>query len=199
MTKPKIGDIIPFGEYKWRVLDVQEDMALIITEDIVERRAYHKEYTEITWEMSDLREYLNGEFLSTLDSSKIALTTNINPNNQWFGTSGGNNTQDKIFLLSLEELCSSPYFGDSKANLQKKNSTGTDYYFSDSNNAKRIAKYGNITFWWWLRSSGNNSYSAASVIRGGSVRVCGLGVNFSNGGVRPALWLKLSNQQGEKE
>jgi len=25
MTKPKIGDIIPFGEYSWRVIDVQGD------------------------------------------------------------------------------------------------------------------------------------------------------------------------------
>jgi hypothetical protein len=30
----KIGDIIPFGEYNWRVLDVQGDRALIITEDV---------------------------------------------------------------------------------------------------------------------------------------------------------------------
>jgi hypothetical protein len=50
MTKPKIGDIIPFGEYNWRVLDVQGDKALIITEDVVELRPYHEQYVEVTWE-----------------------------------------------------------------------------------------------------------------------------------------------------
>jgi hypothetical protein len=70
----KIGSLIPFGEYNWRVLDVQNgiagqcpDRALIITEDVVEQRAYHSSYNNdcktVTWETCDLREYLNGEFL----------------------------------------------------------------------------------------------------------------------------------------
>lgn len=34
----KIGDKICFGSYEWRILDVQNDIALIVTECIVEQR-----------------------------------------------------------------------------------------------------------------------------------------------------------------
>jgi hypothetical protein len=73
----KIGSLIDFGAYKWRVINTKGNQVLIITEDIIEKRAYNAEFTATTWEKCDLRKYLNCEFLSTLDSSKIALTTNI--------------------------------------------------------------------------------------------------------------------------
>ena len=52
------GSIIPFGKYKWRVLKTDAKSALILTEGVIEQRAYHEEFTEITWEHCDLRKYL---------------------------------------------------------------------------------------------------------------------------------------------
>ena len=40
----QIGDKIRFGRYDWRVLDIQNDMALIITDEIIEQRVYHDAY-----------------------------------------------------------------------------------------------------------------------------------------------------------
>ena len=57
-----VGDVIQFGGYDWRVLDIQDGKALIISKDILSTRAYHSVNTEITWEDSDIRQYLNGEF-----------------------------------------------------------------------------------------------------------------------------------------
>ena len=37
----QVGDIINFGKYKWRVLTIKNNAALIITEDIIELRAFH--------------------------------------------------------------------------------------------------------------------------------------------------------------
>lgn len=37
------GDKIVFDKYKWRVLDIQNNTALIITENIIEQRAYHND------------------------------------------------------------------------------------------------------------------------------------------------------------
>ena len=37
----QVGDKIVFDRYEWRILDIQNNTALIITEDIVEQRAYH--------------------------------------------------------------------------------------------------------------------------------------------------------------
>ena len=38
--------------------------------------------------------------------------TNKNPNNPWYGSMGGEDTQDKIFLLTIEDVVCK-YFGDS--------------------------------------------------------------------------------------
>ena len=42
------GDKISFGDYEWRVLDVQDNTALIITEYVIEERSYHDVYKDIT-------------------------------------------------------------------------------------------------------------------------------------------------------
>jgi hypothetical protein len=197
----KIGDIISFGAYKWRVLDVQEDKALIITEDIVEKRAYNVEYTDITWETCDLRKYLNSEFLNKLDGKRIVPINNRNSNNPWYDTTGGNNTIDSVFLLSLDEVIK--YFGDSGDLRNRKGwywedskfvlKDGQGWAMNDQYNDSRIARdMNNEACWWWLRSPGYGSGSAAGVARDGIVIVIGSDViDYYGGGVRPALWLKL--------
>ena len=55
----RVGDIIEFGNYEWRVLDVQGERALVITHRIIESRAYHNTFEDITWADSDMRYYLN--------------------------------------------------------------------------------------------------------------------------------------------
>ena len=37
----KVDDIITFGKYQWKVLDVEGNKALIITENVIEQRAFH--------------------------------------------------------------------------------------------------------------------------------------------------------------
>ncbi|MCL2054424.1 MAG: DUF6273 domain-containing protein [Oscillospiraceae bacterium] len=215
---PPQTDRIEFGGYNWRVLDIQNDAALIITENIIDQLAYHNKFTAVTWADCDLRKYLNGEFLSNFspfELAKIIPMPNLNPNNPWWGTNGGAETTDKVFLLSLQEVCR--YFGDSRAQLNSsvkkslaaeikreywdKGKTKWDewkdffldneIYVTDENNSKRMSKYGNKSSWWWLRSPGLDSGSAARVGFGGFVNVNGDFVNFGVGGVRPALWLNL--------
>jgi len=177
----------------WRVLDAQGDKVLLISDKVLENRPYNVDRKDITWENCTLRKYLNGEFYDKLGNMRsfIAPTNNQNHNNPWFGTNGGNATTDKVFLLSLDEVCR--YFGDSTANLRKgKGATGSDYYIEDSNNQNRIAKNNkDEACWWWLRSPGSGAGYAARVGDGGGVYVRGYGVVRGDGGVRPALWLNL--------
>ena len=115
------GDKISFGNYEWRVLEVQNNTALIITEYIIEQRAYHNAYKDITWADCSLRKYLNSEFydrFTTAEKSRIIPVLNKNSDNQWYGSKGGADTQDNIFLLSIEEACK--YFGDSRSKLQNR-------------------------------------------------------------------------------
>ena len=186
----EIGSIYQFANIDWRVLDIQNNKALLISEKILEKRPYNVEYEDITWEKCNLREYLNGEFYNKLGTAKSAIseTRNSNPNNPWYETLGGNATTDKVFLLSLDEVCR--YFGDSTTELR--NVRKDDWYFSDKNNPNRIAKDGNQNAcWWWLRSLGYNSFTAAVVDDDGFVYVRGFIVFNDSGGVRPALWLNL--------
>ena len=156
MEEIKIGSVLSFGDYNWRVLDIQNNTALIITEEIIDQRPYHDAYKDITWADCTLRKYLNGEFyekFNAADKSRIITVINKNLDNQWYGTKGGEDTEDNIFLLSLEEVCK--YFGDSTSKL---NNPGKNqrYWFQrkDENNSNRLAKLHNKewAWWWWLLS-----------------------------------------------
>lgn len=200
----QVGDNIYFGDYIWRVLSIQNERALIITEYIIEQRPYHDAYVAITWADTSLRKYLNGEFynrFSNEDKSRICPVININNNNQWYGTVGGTDTSDKIFLLNMEEaVCQ--YFGDSSAKLfnPRKNQR---YWFErkDENNCKRVAKLADNTeqiWWWWLRTPGRVNVKAVYIHGDGNIGIQGNNILKGNladgkctGGVRPALWLKL--------
>jgi len=200
------GDKVAFGEYEWRVIDVQNNAALIISEEIIEQRAYHDSYVDITWADCELRKYLNGEFYDTFtetDKSKIIPVVNKNLNNQWFGTNGGAETRDSIFLLSVEEVVCR-YFGDSSAKLQNRGKN-QNYWFQrkDENNSKRSAVFKGGRWWWWLRSPGRVGVKAVYIhgdgnigIQGNNILKCNVGGPFhhlgdNKGGVRPALWLSI--------
>lgn len=196
----KIGDIITFGNFEWRVLDIQDDAALIITEDIIEKRPYNEAYREVTWAVCALRKYLNGEFYNSFnvdDRSRILTVTNKNLDNPWYGASGGEETIDNIFLLDIEDVVCR-YFGDSSELLHNRRAKQRYWFqFKDENNCKRIAKFNGHYYWWWLRSPGRNNRVAVYIHGDGNVGINGNSVFFRSfgperdGGVRPALWLKL--------
>ncbi|MCL1988160.1 MAG: DUF6273 domain-containing protein [Firmicutes bacterium] len=177
----KIGEIIPFSGYKWRVLDIQENQALLLSDLILEKREYHEKSEPITWENCTLRHYLNNDFYNKLsDKSQIAKRFIANKDNPYNGTSGGNSTTDFIFLLSIEEIVN--YLGNGNSDME---TLAKQRNINDQNNNKRIARdsSGSVA-WWWLRSPG-------LVINNGGVYISSnLFVSLA-GGVRPALWLNL--------
>lgn len=207
---PRKGDILRQGSphhigpetWAWRVLDVQDGRALLVTEEIVEKRAYNGGGEPAAWAESTLREYLNETFIqerfSEEDRRRIAGWEHDNPENPWYGTPGGNPTQDKIFLLSTAETVK--YFGDSGDLAAHKGwywkdgkielRDGKGYFIYDEYNRERMAEIDKQPFWWWLRSPGYNSSHAAFADTGGNVDLIGYYVDYE-GGVRPALWLQL--------
>ena len=222
-----VGEIIQFGDFEWRVLDVQGEYALLLSEIIVSYRHYHHRYEAVTWETSEIRQYLNDTFFNTFseaDRARIRETTVINNNNPWdfsdwddgyASAPGGNNTTDRLFLLSIDEVLQ--YFGDSGmvtegatmgVNQRRNNPSGFPnpnriYYWGimDENNDVRIAvDYGPYYVPrranWWLRSPGFSPYAAAYVDNQGSILLTGYPVFVPRGqlgdrglGLRPALWL----------
>lgn len=199
----QIGDKIAFGRYQWRVLDIQDNTALLVTEYIIEQCAYHDAYKDITWADCSLRKYLNGEFydkFDVTDKARIITVLNKNSDNQWYGSKGGVDTRDNIFLLSLEEVCQ--YFGDSLSKLQNRGKNQR-YWFErkDENNSKRLARLQDKEWccWWWLRSPGRVNVKAVYIfgtdgnigIQGNNILKGNISDGKCTGGVRPALWIKL--------
>ncbi|MDR0248657.1 MAG: DUF6273 domain-containing protein [Oscillospiraceae bacterium] len=186
-----VGDIMEFGGYEWRVLEVSGGKALLLSEYIIEDRLYHDAYAEVTWADCDLRAYLNGEFylgFSEGDRAKITQTRSSNKDNQWYGTPGGDDTDDYIFLLSLEEVVR--YFGDS-GQLANRPSEDAKYIDDQYNEARLAYTLDGVQWAWWLRSPGYDVSNIAYVR-------FGMGVIMMNGnadsdvlGLRPAMWVSL--------
>lgn len=169
---------------KWRVLQSENGEAFLLSDVILDRQPYNENRKAITWEESSLRAWLNGKFInrafSDEEKENINITEIVNQDNQIYGTEGGNNTSDKIFLLPLSEA--------------SEQQDGEKYGFLDD----RMRACENSTFseafsWWWLRSPGHDSDYAAEVRSNGWVYRYGSYVDDNCGGVRPALHLNLSS------
>jgi hypothetical protein len=189
-------DIIEFGNYKWVVLEVNDRKSvLIITENIINTRSFHETWVEVTWENSDLRAYLNNDFIKTFTEEErkhILSSNNTSYNNKWFGTKGGNNTTDQIFLLNIEEVVK--YFGDSGLlmNPPPRKDGVPVWLLSDEYNSNRISlNLDNYSNWWWLRSSGFDIDFSSFISEDGTINLSGKSV-IAEGGIRPVLLLNYN-------
>ena len=145
---------------------------------------------EKPWEESKIRAYLNNEFYNSFgqDKSRIEDTKVITGSNPWsnygYGKKNVDTVNDKIFLLSIEEVVQ--YFGESGALKSRKELAGAIH---DQFNAARIAKdeeTGRARIW-CLRSPGS-SWPFACISYIGQLNIDGKG-SSSETGIRPALWL----------
>ena len=206
-----IGSVIEFGHIRWRVLDVRKDTALVISEKILETRAFNEEFNSITtWGNCSMRQYLNGEFLSTFgeDDRKNIIEKEVgNRGNHWYEIENEEDTNDKVFLLSIEEA--DMYFGNSYDyineighyySLSKDDYVKGDFmtHITNDHDSKRIARdEHDWAGWWWLRTTGEDHTSIALVDSNGRIDVEGQILN-TIGGMRPAMWINLQEGMREK-
>ena len=176
-------DYFKYEPIKWRVLQSENGEAFLLSDVILDKQLYNENDKYVTWEKSSLRAWLNKKFInrafSDEEKENINITEIVNQDNPYYGAEGGNNTSDKIFLLSLSEV--SEQQDDEK------------YGFSDDEmRACENSDFSKNVYWWWLRSPGYYSLSAAGVGSDGWVDDDGYSVHRYDG-VRPALHLNLSS------
>lgn len=184
---------------KWRVLSMNGNEALLLAEKGLDKKPYNETREFVTWETSTIRSWLNGygssinkagkdyssdNFISKAftsdEQSAINQKTIKNPDNVEYGTEGGNDTKDKIFLLSLEEVTNEAYgFANHEDTTTTRRTMSTDY--------------ADTLDWWWLRSPGSDSDSAAFVRDDGAVSCGGYDIESNSDAVRPALYLNLNS------
>jgi len=191
---PQVGDIVTFGSYEqnndqsctepieWIVLDRDGDNALLLSRYCLDNVPFHDQQVETKWADSYLRQWLNDTFLYAAfsrsereDIVSTSITTSCNPVH---GTSGGRDTTDQVFLLSIDEVES--YFD-----------SDTDRRVEATAYAKRQgAQVYNTGAWWRLRSPGKFDYSVASVYASGQIAYDGDAVSDYGCAIRPAIWVE---------
>ena len=210
----KIYHYFKYEPIKWRVLNRNGNDAFLLADVALDDQKYNTNFgdvTDVTWETSSMRSWLNGygasvnqpkidyrrknfinsAFTST-QRSAIKTTSVVNNNNTNYGAGCGN-TSDKVFLLSISEVCNTDIaagYGFAK-----------EYYSDDEARRSRCSTYAhamgvgrfmdeyNGNGWWWLRSQ---SYENDSVPDDGSIFE-NMEVDDDFCGVRPALHLNLSS------
>ncbi len=206
-----VGDTILLGSYEqdndlsngkedieWIVLAKEENKALIISKYALDCQPYNTSWSGVTWETCSLRAWLNETFLNAAFGleeqnyiTESIVTADRNPS---YNTSPGNNTTDKVFLLSITEA--NKYF---HSNIERR-CAPTDYAIAQgayTNNS--YSTEGRDTCWWWLRSPANNASTAVIVIFTGAVYEKGKENGYDYICVRPTLWISLGTDSSESE
>ena len=198
LSDTSVGSTAFFGSYEqdnnadngqedieWIVLAKEDNKVLVISKYALDCQQYHSANTDVTWETCSLRKWLNETFLndafSPEEQSSILSTTVTSDKNPSYSTSQGNNTTDKVFLLSITEV--NKYFSSDKARKCR----GTAYCYAQGASISSTANCA----WWWLRSLGDYSFNTALVGAKGSVVASGHSVSNENTAVRPAIWIDI--------
>ncbi len=199
---------------KWRVLSVDGNDAFLLADQNLDCQQYNTSFASVTWATCTLRSWLNGygsgENESGIDYSKnnfidkaftsseqgAIFTTNVEnaDNPYYYNAEGGDDTQDKVYLLSIEEALETSYgfSADRDEYDETRRAENTDYAKDQGAwTANEPGYRGNG--WWWLRSRGYFSTDATSVGTYGCIEYYGAYVSTLEGTVRPALHLNLDS------
>ena len=196
---------------KWRVLENADGQLFLLSDQNLDVFQYHTDNESVTWETSTMRSWLNGydashntggdsgidytsdNFIGTAFSAKeqaaIADTEVFNDDNPTYGTEGGNNTTDQIFLLSIAEAQNSSYFADNSSRI----ATSTAYVAGGGKLGSSYMNGVGEAGYWWLRSPGDLDHRAAGVSVDGGVGRYGHSVRIAYNAVRPAFNLDLTS------
>lgn len=181
------GDTFEYGTYQnktiqWKVLKTSARKALLLSEYALDVQPYNKQKAETTWEKSSLRNWLNNTFFqeafSENEQSNILKTQRKAEHNFDYMSSGGNDTEDFVFLLNLSEAKEYAEYGLCKP---------TSY----ARRKNPFSEPGTPYCSWWLSCPGSNESNSVYVTTMGTPYVKGNSVNSNFISVRPAMWIHL--------
>lgn len=182
----------PFGkngeeeEIRWRVLTLEGNKALVVSEFVLDYDKFHT-WSAVIWRDSLIRQWAQ-EFYETAfaeaEKTRIllsAIRTSDAP--VWsddLANAPGVETQDYVFLLSMQEA--EKNFTSDKDRVARatpfvQNKVG------DTIGPCRVSG-------WWLRNRGFNVSYASDVLPHGEIDDYGEEV-YEEGGIRPAMWIKV--------
>ena len=198
----KKGELIEFGAFeqdgdaangpepiRWIVLDRIDERLLLLSRDSLDAAPYHRvPFEPVTWERSDLRRWMNSDFLATAFNEKeVCLVPTVeipNTPQSATGTAAGPTTRDRVFALSETEA--SIYISDAVERASLGSAALSAAVDDDDLPTDEEGRTD-----WWLRSPGTYDFTAQYVDREGVRHGSGAAADATYG-VRPALWLDTS-------
>ncbi len=190
------GEYVVFGAYEqdnnlengkepieWMILDVQDDHALLISKKALDTQRINPSSDNVTWEECMLRAWLNSAFYEeafSLQEREQILWANVPADrNPKVSISTGNDTTDKVFLLSMSEA-TNLFLDDNQRKCEP-----TAYA-----RTKGAHLSSNAMTYWWLRTitQGSDAY----VNNDGLVDYRG-DLQRNDFAVRPAIWISLED------
>ena len=205
---------------KWRVLNKDNNDVFLLSDIALDDQRYNEKWATITWEKSSMRSWINGykasenqpeidysnkNFIdtafSTAQKNAIKTTKVENRNNIHYGSAGqgGNDTSDKIFLLSEREVYNTDdakkygFVLDGEVYDEARRCKCSTYAYAMGTwrNIEDSECNGNAL--WFLRSPGGSCYGDVTAVYDfGRVNSGGTRI-FSDHSVRPAIHLDLSS------
>lgn len=183
-----------YEDIEWFLLGKENGFALLLSKNIIDIKKYNETNKEISWENSDIRKWLNTEFyenaFNDYEKEKIANTPIVNLPNIMYKTSSGNNTADRVEILSESEAL--VYL-----TIKQKGESLSKYATKESIFAKEKSIFPNA---YWLRSTGSTKTKASYISKTGEMVNKGLEVDSSLG-VRPTIWVqyKILHKENDTE
>ena len=162
------------------VLDVHDGKAMVMSLYALDAKPSNELSENVTWETCSLRAWLNSEFIDSAfseeEQERINVTAVRADRNPDESTSPGNPTNDRVYLLSIEEALR--------------------YFRSDSELACVSTAYTmskGAGYWanYWLRTPGTNLQHASAIETGGWVSYGGQYVEWGRYCVRPVMWIDI--------
>ncbi|MBQ3763113.1 MAG: leucine-rich repeat protein [Clostridia bacterium] len=172
-----IGDMYVFGMYEqdnnksngkepieWIILDVDVDGSiLLLSKYALDAQPYHTKLRDTIWATCTLRQWLNKDFLDAAftdeEQTKIKVAKIVNNGNPFYSREGSDDTEDKVWLLSISEI--NEYFKEDEDRLCAPTKYAAERGVALS---KRYSVDGlSACFSWWLRSPGYRHDTAATI------------------------------------
>lgn len=215
--QPKPGDIITFGTYEqdnvtengaepieWIVVDVFDGKATLLSKYGLDAKPFHEDGTKgIYWADCSLRSWLNAEFFENAFSEKeqeqIITTRLDNHSSSSYNVKDGEDTEDKVYLLSIDELYRifAPEAGMNEKSYRNKSCiTSPTAYAKAQGVWEGKTDEGSPAGPWLLRSLGVNSASVCRVDTNGALSL-EVSNNYSGCAIRPAMRISLDSEEYE--
>ncbi len=195
----QVGSTIVFGSYdqdnnpengaeeiEWIVLDKDKNKVFVVSKYALAMKQYTKFNKEanLCWESSFARKWLNDKFLNEAFNEKernnIAETLVKNNPNPLYGTNCGDDTYDRIFLLSIEEV--ETYMENNEDRICKATETA-----KQQGSTVYKGEYAS----WLLRTMGRSKIYVTNVHGNGTILKHGTPPVDNGYSIRPAMWIEI--------